>query len=85
MPRKTLQTSLGVSTSDYGPTVRLVDEEGDPLVNVTEDAVRTYPITLGGGSLFDLQKVMDKQLKVLEALHLGHQLHLWEEEVPIEE
>lgn len=83
MPRKTSQDNIGVGVSDYGPAVRLVDEEGESLVAKDEDAVRTKPVGLGGDSLTDVLDVLEDIKLQLETTHLGHELHLWEEEVEL--
>jgi len=83
MPRKTSQDSIGVGVSDYGPAVRLVDEDGESLVAKAEDAVRTKPVGLGGDSLTDVLGVLEEINVTLKTTHLGHELHLWEEEVEL--
>ena len=85
MPRKTLQDSIGVGVSDYGPAVRLVDEDGDSLVEKSADAVRTMPVDEAGNQLSDTLIVLEEISSTLKKTHLGHELHLWEEEVTEEE
>lgn len=85
MPRKTAQEDVGVSSGDFGPAIRLVDEKGESLVEEPVDAVRTMPVDEAGNPLDIQLAVLEEINSTLKKTHLGHELHLWEEEVTEEE
>ncbi len=85
MPRKTSQDNIGVSSAEFGPAVRLIDEKGDSLVDEPQDAIKVTQKIPGGDDLSDIRGVMDEQLGELRRIRRIGEIAIDEEVEPIEE
>ncbi len=79
MPRKmgTAVAREQITPYELGP--KLIDDEGDSVTEPSKDAVRTFPVGVGGTDLANIQLTLEENLEELKKIRRANELILGQE------